>query len=194
MWLFITFIRIFLPFPSLQIIFVYKQVICQALKDIWSDSLAGQKKQHFIWFLLFHSTRHFSYVLGSDCGSHCHYLLTKGYLFMVYETQTCVTTWSQAYCTFPRTRFPAYVSSFPRRLPGKRWNDLPRGQPVSIKPHNNIPIFFLKASFLWKFLVNWIRNLGKCDYKAWLICTFTLSQKTSQWRVETNSKCIEPQR
>ena len=33
---FITFIRIFLPYPSLEKKIVYKQVICQA-KDMWSD-------------------------------------------------------------------------------------------------------------------------------------------------------------
>ena len=87
-----------LPLQAYKIIiFVYKQVICQAKDRLWPDkkTVWSDKKKiktnlrHFRifnWLLLFHSTRHYSYLLDSsetkrwlrfsfrhlrsDCGSH----------------------------------------------------------------------------------------------------------------------------
>ena len=123
---FSKFIWTFLPYPSLHIIFVYKQVICQAKDMFWPEKKRSgwtkkiktnpRHSEFLIKCFCFtqHATIHTCWTatkqnVGWDFPSEISHLImgrTKDAFFLMdYETQTCITTWSQVYCIFPRTMF-----------------------------------------------------------------------------------------
>jgi len=85
------------------------------------------------------------------------------------------------------------ATTFKEKQQEKQWNDLPHGQLVSIKSHNNIQRIDIGwnefFNFFWKlfpqkmfFGVNGIIDetgiWSGCDYKAWLILTHVFGTET----------------
>ena len=114
--------------PGLTKLFLLVRKLKIPVRDIWDISgflivsptmfiIAGQQQNEMLVKIFLQRFQIWLWVVLELW--EIKYLPTKECFLMDYETQNCVTTWSQVYCIFQHIKFPAMFQENCRK---KWWN------------------------------------------------------------------------